>query len=72
MERLCYRATDSLFIPYVEIRLSTDDRRIPVEDVSVGPGPHQDVAVASLRSFLRAMDAKVRAVKRSRIPLRTI
>lgn len=72
IDRLRYRPAESLFIPYVEIRLSTDDLPIPVESVYVGPGPHQDIAAASLASFLRGVEVKVRAVKRSRIPLRTL
>ena len=72
IDRLRYRPAESLFIPYVEIRLSTDDLPIPVEAVYVGPGPHQDIAAASLASFLRGVDVKVRAVRRSKIPLRTL
>lgn len=72
IDRLRYRPVESLFIPYVEIRLSTEELPIPVEAVYVGPGPHQDIAAASLASFLRGVAVKVRAVKRSRIPLRTL
>ncbi|HSA56270.1 MAG TPA: DUF2971 domain-containing protein [Gemmatimonadaceae bacterium] len=72
IDRLRYRPAESLFIPYVEIRLATEETSIPVEAIYVGPGPHQDIATASLRSFLRGVDVRVRAVKRSMIPLRTL
>lgn len=72
IDRLRFRPAESLFIPYVEIQLATDERPIPIESVYVGPGPHQDIATASLASFLRGVAVKVRAVKRSRIPLRTL
>lgn len=67
-----YRTTESLFIPYVEIQLATDKTPMPVEQVYVGPGPHQEIATASLRTFLREVGVKLKLVRRSSIPLRTL
>lgn len=67
-----YRTTESLFIPYVEIQLAQNDGPIPVVDVYVGPGPHQEIAAASLRALLRESGLRLKSVRRSRIPLRTL
>jgi hypothetical protein len=69
INRLRYRATASLFIPYVEIDLSANGA-LPLEAIHVGPGPHQNNAIVSLAYLLRSLGVHVRSLQRSRIPLR--
>ena len=69
IDRLHYRATASLFIPYVEIDLSANGA-LPLESIHVGPGPNQNNAIVSLAYLLRSLGVRVRSLRRSRIPLR--
>lgn len=71
LEQLRFRASESLFVPFVEIRLDDDGTSPPIEEIHVGPGPTQAKAAASLRHLLRSLGLSVRTVRRSRIPLRS-
>lgn len=66
-----FRASESLFVPFVEIRLEGDGTPLPIEEIHVGPGPTQTKAAASLGYLLRSLGLPVRTIRRSRIPLRS-
>ena len=49
-ERILYRPSDTMIIPYVEIDFT--DSALPIECIIVGPGPHQKRNEVSLRQML--------------------
>jgi hypothetical protein len=44
-----FRPGKSMLIPYGEIKLADENEKIPVAEIIVGPTPHTDESVASLR-----------------------
>jgi Protein of unknown function (DUF2971) len=69
-ERFEYRAGASMLTPYFRIPLSSDKRRLNIEEVVVGPTPHPGQSVASLRGFLLRHDLRDARVSNSQVPYR--
>jgi hypothetical protein len=56
-------------VPHFNLRLDADGSRFPIDEITVGPGPHQDLAYRGLASI--ANQAGVR-IKVSQTPLRNL
>lgn len=66
---LCFRAKDGIIIPYIEVG-PADDNLLPVNSVTIGPSPDQELAERSVQTFLAAMGYKKVDVHRSNVPFR--
>jgi hypothetical protein len=64
-----FRAGKSMIIPYTEVKLTNNHNKLPIAEIIVGPTPHMDLSIISLRHFLES--EKIRSnVKPSKVPYR--
>ncbi len=69
---LNHRIGKSMLVPYYDLPLGGDGSTFAVEEIVVGPTPHQYIATDSLMSLLRREGVTWQSVKASRIPYRQL
>ncbi len=64
-----YHIKGAVAVPHCNLRLNASPGEFPIDEITVGPGPHQDLAYRGLGSI--ANQARVR-IKVSQTPLRNL
>lgn len=64
-----YHIRGAMAVPHFNLRLDANPGEFPIDEITVGPGPHQDLAYRGLASL--ANQARVR-IKVSQTPLRNL
>jgi hypothetical protein len=59
------------FVPYLDLPLALQGHQASIDEVVVGPAPHQSLAVRATEAFLRARGTSGISVRPSKIPYRT-
>lgn len=68
-DRICYRDSERVIIPYVKIDFSATG--LPLKRIIVGPGPHKERNAQSLRQMLIRQGLQDVEVSLSEVPFRT-
>jgi hypothetical protein len=68
---ICYRPGKSFFVPYRKFSLRDASGNLPIREVVVGPTPHPDLSVRSVRTFLFSHGVTDVEVSKSTIPYRS-
>ena len=68
--RLSFRASRSLIIPYVGIPLKIGKEPVTIERIVLGPTPHEEMAKKSVEMVLKRHGVEFRKVANSNIPYR--
>ncbi len=68
--RLSFRGSKSLIIPYVGIPLKINEGPVTIERVVLGPTPHEEMAKKSVEMVLKRHNVTFREVVNSKIPYR--
>ena len=64
-----FRASNLGVVPYYEWKRTTEDRRLPITKVTVGPSPYAQVSDLALKQFLKVRNYEV-PTEYSTIPIR--
>ncbi|MEX2374394.1 MAG: DUF2971 domain-containing protein [Dehalococcoidia bacterium] len=68
---LKYRQGPGLLVPFVEVSLSGEDGLVPLEEIIVGPMPHQEAALRALSGALQNQGYSPKRYSLSQVPYRT-
>jgi DUF2971 family protein len=69
-ERFGYRAGSSMLVPYFRIPLSSEQRPFSIEEIIVGPTPHPEQSIRSVKGLLTRHDLEETKVRNSEAPYR--
>jgi hypothetical protein len=69
-ERFGYRAGASMLVPYFRIPLGSEQRPFGIEEIIVGPTPHPEQSIRSVKGLLTAHDLEKTRVRSSEAPYR--
>ena len=68
---LQYRQGPGLFVPFVAVSLVGEGGAVTIEEIIVGPMPHQEAALRALSGALQLHDFRPRRLSFSQVPYRT-
>jgi hypothetical protein len=69
-QRFHFREGPSMLIPFYKLPLALEGGDLPIEEVVVGPAPHPERSMASVRNFLVSRGLRVVKVTVSEVPYR--
>jgi hypothetical protein len=69
-ERFGYRAGASMLVPYFRIPLSSEQQPFNIEKIIVGPTPHPEQSMRSVKGLLTRHDLSNTIVRNSEVPYR--
>jgi hypothetical protein len=64
------RAGRSMLVPYIEHQLASEDERLDLAEIIVGPTPHPDLAVKAVEALLAKHRVLIENIRESEIPYR--
>lgn len=70
-KKIKFREGMSMIVPYIEFHLSTQIESMPIKEITIGPTPHNELSMISIRRLLQANGIRHCSVRCSEIPYRT-